>query len=62
MIYPPKPRTSNVYLQDGKPLVAKIPHFNGDYLPQSVAMAADLLGGLDLSIHSGDRVIIKPNF
>ena len=62
MVYPPKPRTHNVYLQDGKPVVAKIPHFNGDYLPQSVAMAVDLLGGLALSIRSGDRVIIKPNF
>jgi uncharacterized protein (DUF362 family) len=44
------------------PLVARVPHFNGDYLPQSVNTAVDLLGGLDLSIRSGDKVLIKPNF
>jgi uncharacterized protein (DUF362 family) len=58
----PRERTQNVYLKDNKSLVAKVPHYNGDYLPESVAMAADLLGGLDKTIASGDKVIIKPNF
>ena len=62
MIFPPRPRTPNVFKHEGMPLVAKVPHFNGDYLPQSVNIAVELLGGLDLSIRSGDKVIIKPNF
>jgi uncharacterized protein (DUF362 family) len=58
----PRERTKNVYTKDGKPLVAKVPHFNGDSLPESVATAASLLGGVDKSIKSGDKVILKPNF
>lgn len=58
----PHPRTENPYTKGGKALVAKIPHFNGDYLPETVAEAAELLGGLDKSIHPGDSVFLKPNF
>jgi uncharacterized protein (DUF362 family) len=49
-------------MQDGKPLVAKVPHFNGDYLPETLHTALDLLGGLEKAIRSGDRVMLKPNF
>lgn len=58
----PRERTQNVYIKDGKPLVAKVPHYNGDYLPETVAQAAEMLGGVAKSIKSGDRVILKPNF
>ena len=58
----PRERTKNVYLKNGKPLVARVPHFNGDYLPTTVTEALDLLGGLDEVITSGDEVFIKPNF
>ncbi len=56
------PRTRNVFTLEGKPLLARVPHFNGDYLPDSVREAIRLLGGLDQAIQSGDRVMIKPNF
>jgi uncharacterized protein (DUF362 family) len=62
MNYPPKPRTQNVYLKNGKSLVAKVPHLNGDYLPASVHQALELLGGLEKSIRRGDHVMLKPNF
>lgn len=62
MIYQPRPRTQNAYLKDGKPLVAKAPHLNGDYLPASLAAALELLGGIQKTIKPGDRVLIKPNF
>ena len=55
-------RTINRYTEGNKPVVAKIPHFNGDYLPESVSMAAELLGGLDRAFISGDEVLLKPNF
>ena len=58
----PKPRRENVFTLDGQPLVAKVPHFNGDYLPFSLAEAVQLLGGLDKAIRPGDRVLLKPNF
>lgn len=58
----PHPRTRNAFMRDGKPLVTKTPHLNGDYLPTSVGKALDLLGGLEKTIRSGDRVLIKPNF
>lgn len=58
----PHPRTRNVFTRQGKPLVAKVPHLNGDYLPASVNEALRLLGGLDKAIRPGDRVMIKPNF
>ncbi|MCF7947054.1 MAG: DUF362 domain-containing protein [Spirochaetia bacterium] len=58
----PRERTKNVYMQEGKPLVVKVPHFNGDYLPETVAQAAEMLGGVEKSIKPGDKVILKPNF
>lgn len=58
----PRSRTQNVYTQDGRPLVAKVPHLNGNYLPASLKTALGLLGGLDKAIRSGDRVLVKPNF
>jgi uncharacterized protein (DUF362 family) len=58
----PRPRKKNVYLQDGKPLVVRVPHFNGEYLQQSVRTAFEMLGGLEKTLHSGDSIFIKPNF
>jgi uncharacterized protein (DUF362 family) len=56
------PRTRNVFVRDGKSLVARVPHLNGDYLPASVREALALLGGLEKAVRPGDRVLIKPNF
>ncbi len=61
-MFKPHPRTRNTFTLEGKSLVAKVPHFNGDYLPTSVSEAIRLLGGLGKAIQSGDRVMIKPNF
>jgi len=58
----PHPRTENVYMGGNRPLLAKVPHLNGDYLPHTVKEAFRLLGGLEKSIRRGDRVMIKPNF
>ncbi|MEM2001317.1 MAG: DUF362 domain-containing protein [Candidatus Methanomethylicaceae archaeon] len=59
----PHPRNKNVYTsKDSKPLVVRVPHFNGDYLPDSIQKAVDLLGGIEKCIRRGDRVFIKPNF
>jgi uncharacterized protein (DUF362 family) len=62
VIFKPRPRTQDVFARDGRPLVAKVPHLNGDYLQASMSEALRLLGGLDMAIQSGDRVMIKPNF
>jgi uncharacterized protein (DUF362 family) len=48
-------------MQQGLPLVVKVPHLNGDSVPASVGRALDLLGGLEKAIRPGDRVMIKPN-
>jgi hypothetical protein len=32
MMFKPRPRIQNVFRRDGKPVVAKVPHLNGDYL------------------------------
>lgn len=61
-MYEPRERTINQYTENGKPLVAKVGHMNGDYLPRTVAKAADLLGGLDKALSRGDKVLLKPNF
>lgn len=61
MTLKPHPRTRNAWLRNGKPLVAKVPHLNGDSVPASVGTALDLLGGLDRTIRPGDEVMIKPN-
>jgi uncharacterized protein (DUF362 family) len=60
--FKPHPRTENVFMRDGKPLVAKVPHLNGDHLPDTVNRALTLLGGLDQAIRPGDKVMLKPNF
>lgn len=62
LVLKPKSRTENVFMRSGKPLVAKVPHLNGDYLQASIAEALRLVGGLDKAIQTGDRVMIKPNF
>ena len=56
------PRTRNAFAQAGKPLVAKVSHLNGDYLPTSVKKAVELLGGIDKVVKPGDSVMVKPNF
>ncbi len=61
-MFHPRPRTQNVFVRDGKPIVAKAPHLNGDYLQDTIDQALDLLGGLDKAIQPGDHVLIKPNF
>jgi uncharacterized protein (DUF362 family) len=61
-VFKPCPRTQNVFTRDGRPLVARVPHLNGDYLPSSIDAALRLLGGLDKAIRPGDRVMVKPNF
>ena len=58
----PRPWTKNVFTTDGRPVVARVSHFNGDYLPDTVAEAVRLLGGVDKAIRPGDRVALKPNF
>jgi uncharacterized protein (DUF362 family) len=60
VMFKPRPRVQNVFMRDGKPLVAKVPHLNGDYLQASISEALRLLGGLDKAIQPGDRVMIKP--
>jgi uncharacterized protein (DUF362 family) len=62
MNYQPRPRTVNKFMRDGKPLVVKVPHYNGDYLQESLHTAINQLGGLSESIRSGDRILLKPNF
>lgn len=59
----PHPQKPNVFVNEaGRPLVAKVPHLNGDYLPNSVRRAVELLGGIEKVIFPGDHVMIKPNF
>jgi uncharacterized protein (DUF362 family) len=62
MVVDPHPRTSNVYIKDGKPLVAKVGHISGDTLRTSIETAIGLLGGLDKVVSAGDQVMLKPNF
>ena len=58
----PKPAIENVYKNGDKPIVAKMPHINGDDVYTSISELIELLGGLDKSIKKGDKVLIKPNF
>ena len=58
----PRERTINAYMEGERPVVAKVPHLNGDYLPATVKSAAELLGGLDKAFSPGDKVLLKPNF
>ena len=62
MIFDPHPRTSNLFTQDGEPLVAKVGHVNGDNLRSSIETAIHLLGGLDKVVSTGDQIMLKPNF
>ncbi|HQF80774.1 MAG TPA: DUF362 domain-containing protein [Flexilinea sp.] len=61
-VYPRNKRNENAYIQNDKPLVVKVPHFNGDYLVDTVYTAIETLGGLNKKFRSGDSVIVKPNF
>jgi uncharacterized protein (DUF362 family) len=59
-IVEPKPRRSNAWLKDGRPVVAKV-KVQGD-LGAAVRQAIGLLGDLGQVIGRGDRVLVKPNF
>jgi uncharacterized protein (DUF362 family) len=61
-VYRARPRKENVFKQGGKPIVAKVPHLNGDYMADTLIQAVDLLGGLSRAIRPGDHVLIKANF
>lgn len=58
----PHPEKKNLYMLDGRPLVSKVPTFNGDFLYERVSTAIELLGGIEKSIKRGDHVMLKPNF
>lgn len=55
-------QNKNEFTENGKSVVSKVPHLNGDYLPSTVRKAVDMLGGIDEVISAGDEVMIKPNF
>ena len=56
----PKPRNEPLWLEDGLPVVSRV-QASGDPKP-AVAHCLDLLGGLDRAVHSGEKVLVKPNF
>jgi uncharacterized protein (DUF362 family) len=56
------PRKQNFYMANEKPIVAKVPSLNGDFLNERVETAFQLLGGLEKTIKPGNEVMIKPNF
>ena len=56
------PKKRNPYMAKGKPIVAKVPALNGDFLNERVETAFQLLGGLEKTIKPGNEVMIKPNF
>jgi uncharacterized protein (DUF362 family) len=56
------PRKPNPYRASGKPVVAKTPSLNGDFLHERINTVFRLLGGLERSIRAGEEVMIKPNF
>lgn len=47
---------------DNQSVVAKIPHFNGDYLQDSIETALEVLGGFEKYLKAGDQIMLKPNF
>jgi uncharacterized protein (DUF362 family) len=53
-------RRPNPYLRDGKALVSLV--MAGREIKGDIRRAVDLLGGLEKSIKSQDRVLLKPNF
>jgi len=56
----PKPRPSNAWLKDGRPLVARVEAQTDIRAAAEQVMA--LMGGLERGINRGDRVFVKPNF
>lgn len=56
----PKPRKTNAWLTNGRPVVAKT-KAQGD-IDAAAEQAIALLGGLGRGISSGDQVLVKPNF
>ena len=59
-IVPPRPRRENPFTKDGMALVSRV-QAEHDLMP-SISRAVQLIGGLEKVIHSGDRVMVKPNF
>jgi uncharacterized protein (DUF362 family) len=57
---PPRPRKKAVWLDNGQPLVSKVPVSDG--VKPAVGRCLELLGGLDRVIQRGERVLVKPNF
>ncbi len=57
---PPKPRASNRWQRDGKPIVARTAAGNDVRL--AIHRVVALLGPLSAGISRGDRVLVKPNF
>ncbi len=53
-------RRPNPYVRDGKALVSFV--MAGKDLKGDIRRAIDLLGGLAKSLHSQDRILLKPNF
>jgi len=56
----PKPRRSNQWLRDGKPVVAKVKV--KEDIRSAISQAISLMSNLGQVIGSGDRVLVKPNF
>ena len=56
----PKPRPSNAWLKDGRPLVARVEAKTD--IRAAVEHVMTLMGGLERGINRGDRVLVKPNF
>ena len=56
----PKPRKSNAWLRDGKPVVAKVKPQRDIRL--AIGQVISLMGNLKQAINKGDRVFVKPNF
>ncbi len=60
--YPVKERKENAYTINGRSVVVKTPHMNGDSLYESITRSLDAMGGLSKTLHYGDSTVIKPNF
>jgi len=56
----PKPSKISPWRKDGKAIVAKVKA--GENVKASIEGAISLLGGIGQVIHSGDKVMVKPNF
>ncbi|MBM4433250.1 MAG: DUF362 domain-containing protein [Chloroflexi bacterium] len=56
----PKPRPANPWQQNGRAIVANVKA--SENLRASVDKVLALLGGLEMAIKRGDKVLIKPNF